>query len=404
MLKQARVVIIGSGIVGSSIAYHLARLGWREIVVLDQGELVSGTTSHAPGLVGQLRSSAALTRMLMYSVSLYRTLSVDGEAGFMGEASLRVASSKARWAQMQQQAAFAQSVGLEVHLVTAAEAGKLFPLLNLTGLEGALCLPSDGSADAVILARSLQHEAEELGVTFVANSRVQQIDVANSRIRAAVTQNGRIEAETVVVAAGIWSPMIGRLVGLSLPVVPMNHQYVVSTTLPELENRVVPNLRDPDGLVYFRQRGSSLVYGGYERNPVTFEDLIPEDTNPTIRSFDRTRFEPLHRAAVERVPALRSCSNLREVNGLEAFTADGEFLLGPSSDIRGLWVACGFCAHGVSSAGGVGKVMADWMVHGDPGLDVSAMALERFAGHARSDEEVRNGACSVYSTYYDIAP
>jgi len=402
---HARAVIVGSGIVGASIAYHLARLGWRDLVVLEQGELVGGTTSHAPGLVGQLRSSPALTRMLMYSAALYRTLAVDGVPGFLGEGSLRLASSPARWAQLRGQAEFARGVGLEAHLLTAEEAGRLCPLLSLAGVEGALYLPGDGSAVAPVLARALIHEARALGVTFSSHARVEAIEVAGGRVRAVRTGAGRVETDTLVAAAGIWSPPLGRLAGAVLPLVPMQHQYVVTAPLPELAGRTVPNLRDPDRLIYTRQREQGLIVGGYERDPRPFDgDAIPDGADPTVRAFDPARFEPLRRAAVGRLPGLAGAEEVRQVNGLEAFTPDGEFLLGPAPKVNGFWSACGFCAHGVAGAGGVGRALAEWVAHGDPGEDLSPMALGRFAGRVPDRDAVREGACRVYGTYYDIAP
>jgi 4-methylaminobutanoate oxidase (formaldehyde-forming) len=405
MPTQARAVVVGAGIVGASIAYHLARLGWRDVVVLEQGDLVGGTTSHAPGLVGQLRSSPTLTRMLMDSVALYRTLSVDGVPGFVGEGSLRLASSPKRWAQVRQQAEFARGVGLEAHLLTPDEAGRLCPLLSLTGVEGALYLPGDGSAVAPVLARALIQEARTLGVTFSTQARVEEIEVADGRVRAVRTGADRIETDTLVVAAGIWSPGVGRPAGVALPLVPMHHQYVITAPLPELAGRVVPNVRDPDRLIYLRQREQGLILGGYERDPRPFDgEAIPDRPDPTVGAFDPGRFEPLRRAAVQRVPVLAGANEVRQVNGLEAFTPDGEFLLGPAPEVGGFWSACGFCAHGVASAGGVGKVMAEWIAHGDPGTDLTEMALARFAGRVPDSEAVRAGACKVYSTYYDLPP
>jgi 4-methylaminobutanoate oxidase (formaldehyde-forming) len=405
MPTQARAVIVGAGIVGASIAYHLARLGWRDVVVLEQGDLVGGTTSHAPGLVGQLRSSPTLTRMLMDSVALYRTLSVDGVPGFLGEGSLRLASSPERWAQVRQQAEFARGVGLEAHLFTPDEAGRLCPLLSPAGVEGALYLPGDGSAVAPVLARALIHEARTLGVTFSTRTRVEDIEVAGGRVRAVRTGADRIETDILVVAAGIWSPLVGRLAGVALPLIPMHHQYVVTAPLPELAGGVVPNVRDPDRLIYLRQREQGLILGGYERDPRPFDgEVIPDRPDPTVGTFDPGRFEPLRRAAVERLPALAGAQEVRQVNGLEAFTPDGEFLLGPAPEVGGFWSACGFCAHGVASAGGVGKVMAEWIAHGDPGVDLSEMALARFAGRVPDRQAVRAGACKVYSSYYDLPP
>ncbi|MFM9959768.1 MAG: FAD-dependent oxidoreductase [Planctomycetaceae bacterium] len=400
---EAQVVIVGGGIAGASIAYHLAKLGWRDIVVLEQGELISGTTSHAPGLVGQLRSSVSLTKLLMDSVALYRTLSVNGEPGYFPVGSLRVASSQERFTELQRQAEFAQRVGLEAHLLSPAEAAVQCPLMSLDGVEGALFVPSDGSATATLLARSLIDAAQRSGVSFHPHVRVRAIEAPDRRIRAVETNEGRIATETLVVAAGIWSPLVARLVGVSLPLTPMQHQYVVTAPLPELAGRTIANLRDPDKLVYLRQRDEALIIGGYERNPRLFSvETIPDRSDPTVQTFDASHFEQLRSAVAQRVPCLATAELAKGVNGLESFTPDGEFLLGPSREVHGFWAACGFCAHGISGAGGVGKALAEWIVVGQPSVDLSATALERFGPQAADPTFINQGASRVYGTYYDL--
>ncbi len=403
MRDRARVVIVGAGIAGASIAYHLAQLGWRDVVVLDQGDLIGGTTSHAPGLVGQLRTNPALAKMLMHSVSLYKRISVAGVPGYRREGSIRLASSKARMAQLQRNAVLAQQIGLETHFITLHEAREMFPLMDLGGIEGALFLPDDGSATATILAQGLIDEARAQGVEFQPHTLVTAIDVANGRVKAVATPQGRVQTEIVVAACGIWSPLVGRLAGVSIPLTPMQHQYGITAPLPELAGKCVPNLRDPDKLVYFRQRDDSLVVGGYERNPCPWDvDAIPRRPDPTVQTFNPDQFQSLLCAAGERVPVLRGIELVRKVNGLESFTPDGEFLLGPAPEVHGFWAACGFCAHGVSGGGGVGKVIAEWIVHGDPGLDMSAMALARFGGKVIDKASIQAEASRVYRTYYDI--
>src|SRR5579859_1555474 len=405
MHEQARVVIIGSGIAGSSIAYHLTERGWRDIVVLEQGELFGGTTSHAPGLVGQMRSTVSLTKMLMYSVALYKTLSVDGRPGYAGGGSLRLASTKERMEELQRQVGFSKSVGLEAELISASEAQRMFPMMSLQGVEGALWLPTDGSAKAPVLARAMADKARERGATFYAHTKVTGIEIVNGRVQVVETTRGRIRSEILVVAAGIWSPRIARMAGLSLPLIPMQHQYAQTGPLPELANGViVPNLRDPDNLVYFRQDSESLVLGGYERDPVPFDfDAIPESDNPTVLPFDPPRFESLLRGSIERVPTLRDVELVRRVNGLESFTPDGEFILGESPEVKGFWAACGFCAHGVSGAGGVGKMIAEWIIDGEPGLDLWHMDIRRFGAYTASRRYIATRVNEIYSTYYDIS-
>ena len=403
MQDQARVVIIGSGIAGASIAYHLTVLGWRDIVVLEQGSLISGTTSHAPGLVGQLRSSVSLTKMLMYSVSLYRQLQVENMSGFDEVGSLRVASSKERIEELKRQAGFARGVGLEAALLGPQETRELFPLMSLKDVEGALYLPSDGSARATILAGALLNAACQQGASAYPYTRVHDIEVVDGRVQSVETTQGRIRTEIVVVATGIWSPRIGRMVGISIPLMPMQHQWVMTEPLPEL-GRTVPNLRDPDKLVYFRQDGQGLVIGGYERHPVAFAvDAIPDNANPTVHAFDDARFVDLMEASIERIPSLHNAVLAKRVNGLESFTPDGEFILGEAPGLHGFWVACGFCAHGVSGSGGVGKVIADWIVEGDPGLDMWHMDIRRFGSYAASRRYISTRVHEVYSTYYDIS-
>ena len=405
MCDEARAVIIGSGIAGSSIAYHLTERGWRDIVVLEQGPLIGGTTSHAPGLVGQLRSSMSLTKMLVYSVSLYQQLQVDGNPGYFGVGSLRLASSKERLEELKRQAGFAKSAGLEVELLSAGEAGRMFPLMDLQGVEGALWLPTDGTAKAPVLARALANAARERGAAFYEQTRVTGIDVQQGRVRGVSTPQGYIRAENVIVAAGIWSPRIGRMVGVPIPLIPMQHQYAVTGPLPELPGgRRVPNLRDPDLLVYFRQEGEGLVLGGYERDPAAFDvDAISEHSNPTVLSFDPPRFESLLDGSIRRIPSLRNAELVKRVNGLESFTPDGEFILGEAPDVKGFWAACGFCAHGVSGAGGVGKMMAEWIIDGEPSLDLWHMDIRRFGAYTASRRYIASRVNEIYSTYYDIS-
>ena len=404
MQDQARAVIIGSGIAGSSIAYHLTELGWRDIVVLEQGPLSGGTTAHAPGLAGQLRSTVSLTKMLMYSIELYKKLQVDGKAGYFEVGSLRLASSKERMEELKRQAGFAKGVGLEVELISAREAQRLFPMMSLAGVEGALFLPTDGSARAPILAEALSNAARQRGAAFYDHTLVTGIEVNKGSVQAVNTARGRISTEIVVVAAGIWSPRIGRMAGVTIPLLPMQHQYAMTGPLGELAGDAsVPNLRDPDKLVYFRQDGECMVIGGYERNPAALAvGAIPDGSNPTVLDFDAPRFESLFEGCIERVPAIKEAELMKRVNGLESFTPDGEFILGESPDVRGFWTACGFCAHGVSGSGGVGKMIAEWIVEGEPGLDLWEMDIRRFGAYTASRRYISTRTHEIYSTYYDI--
>jgi glycine cleavage system aminomethyltransferase T/glycine/D-amino acid oxidase-like deaminating enzyme len=343
--------------------------------------------------------------MLVYSVALYKQLSVDGNPGYFEAGSLRLASSKERMEELKRQVGFARGVGLEAELLSASEAQRLFPMMSLDGVEGALYLPTDGSARAPILAEAMANAAQQRGASFYPYTRVTGIELKNGHVQAVQTSRGRVATEVVVVAAGIWSPRIGRMVGISIPLIPMQHQYAMTAPLPELAgNASVPNLRDPDKLVYFRQDGQCLVLGGYERDPAAFDvDAIPDSSNPTLRDFDAPRFASLLQGCVGRVPSLCDTEVVKRVNGLESFTPDGEFILGESPEVGGFWVASGFCAHGVSGAGGVGKMIAEWIVDGEPSLDLWHMDIRRFGAYAASRRYIATRVNEVYSTYYDIS-
>ena len=402
MQTEARAVIIGSGICGSSIAYHLAKLGWKEIVLLEQGVLISGTTSHAPGLVGQLRSHPGLVQMLKESVELYRTLEVAGEKGFFEVGSLRLASSRPRMEELKRQHAFAQRVDLPTELLTASEAQALFPLMETQGVEGALFLPTDGSARAPILAEAMRRAAQTQGVPVFPHTRVTGIEVNQGRVRSVTTDQGTIQTEIVIAATGIWSPRIGALAGVSIPLLPMQHQVVWTEPLPELSlEKPMANLRDPDHLVYYRQDGRSLVMGGYELDPRSFAvDAIPNNADPTKQTFDAAHFASLMRGACERTPRMKEAPLARCLNGLESFTPDGEFILGEAPEVQGFWTACGFCAHGVAGSGGVGKALAEWIVEGRPRLDLERMDIRRFGGRPLDPEELSRRTHQIYRDYY----
>jgi 4-methylaminobutanoate oxidase (formaldehyde-forming) len=410
MKDRAEIVVVGAGICGASIALHLARLGRPDVTVLEQGELVSGTTSHAPGLVGQLRSSAALTRMLRGSVALYRTLELDGIQGFDEVGSLRLASSTARMEELRRQERWAQECGLEAHLLSPGDALALFPAMSEREIEGALYIPSDGSATATVLAGAMIREARSRGVTFQPHARVTAIERKGGRVSAVETTAGRIETEALVVACGIWSPAVAQLAGVSVPLVPMQHQYHETEPLSEILDatarlgKPLPNVRDPDKLVYARVKNGGLSVGGYERNPRAWSAAIPVGENPTVLAYDAAHFAPLWEAAVERFPMLAESRPTKQVNGLESFTPDGAFLLGPIGAVPGMWIACGFCAHGVSAGGGVGQAMAEWILQGKPQQDLSGMEIGRFGATPPAGEELVSRVRRVYGTYYDVAP
>ncbi len=354
MRDRARAVVIGGGVGGASVLYWLARLGWEDVLLVERADLTSGSTFHSAGLVGQLRGSLSLTRMMMNSVDLYRTLAdeVGLETGWHEVGSLRLASSEERMEELARQAGWAKTFGLPLELISAEEAQKLFPPMSTEGVLGAAYLPTDGYIDPSQLTFALAEGARKRGAEIATNTRVTAIRVEQGRVTGVETDKGDVEAEVVVNAGGMFAGEIGRLAGVNVPVIPMAHEYLV--TKPSGVPLDVPTMRDPSLLVYFRGESGGLVMGGYERNPAPWGlDGIPPDFNGQLLPEDWERFEELMTNAVVRVPELEEAEVVKLVNGPEAFTPDGEFILG-ESDVRGFWVAAGFCAHGLAGAGGHG--------------------------------------------------
>ena len=387
---------------GASVLYWLTRLGWKDVVLCERADLTSGSTFHSAGLVGQLRGSLSLTKMMMSSVELYRTLGheVGLETGWREVGSLRLASSQERMEELSRQAGWAKTFGLPLELISADEARELFPPMSTEGVLGAAYLPTDGYIDPSQLTFALAEGARRGGAEVLTNTRVTGIDVERGRVRAVETDGGRIETDTVVNAGGMFAAEIGRLAGVVVPVVPMAHEYLV--TRPAGLPLDLPTMRDPSLLVYFRGESGGLIMGGYERNPAPWGlDGIPSDFNGRLLEEDWDRFQELMENAIVRVPLLADAEVVRLVNGPEAFTPDGEFILGPT-DVRGLWVAAGFCAHGLAGAGGMGKLVAEWIVEGIPSLDVWEMDSRRFGRHYASQQYTLARSVEIYSTYYDV--
>jgi glycine cleavage system aminomethyltransferase T/glycine/D-amino acid oxidase-like deaminating enzyme len=412
---RARIVIIGGGVGGTAIAHHLARLGERDVVLLERSELTSGSTFHSAGLVGQLRSSVSLTRMMMDSVELYRTL----DCGWVQCGGIRLACTPEREQEVLRQVAWAKTFGLPLELISADEARELFPLMSTEGVRCASYLPSDGYLDPSLLTGALAEGARAGGARIFTHTRVIGIDVdesvpGNPRVRGVQTEWGPIEAEVVVNAGGMFAAELGRMAGVRVPTVPFAHEYLVTQPFREVtsggdrvERTHLPTLRDPDLLIYFREEGGGLIMGGYERNSAPWAldehllDAIPADFNGRLLEEDWPRFEEIALNSKKRVPVMDEITVTRLINGPEAFTPDNEFCLG-ESEVRGFFVAAGFCAHGLAGAGGIGRVMAEWILDGEPTMDVWEMDIRRFGSHYRSPGYTLKRAKEVYETYYDI--
>ena len=407
----ARCVIIGGGVGGTSIAYHLGELGWDDTVLVDRDQLTSGSTFHSAGLVGQTRGSVSLTKMMMYSVELYRRIGEESEfdPGWTECGGIKLASSEERMEELRRQAGWAKTFGLPLELISADEAKEKFPLMSTDGVLGAAWLPTDGYLDPSQLTFALADGARRGGCDVFTNTRVTGIETDGGRVRKVVTDKGEIEAEVVVIAGGMFAAELGRLAGVRIPIIPMSHQYLVTQPFRDDDAGRLPTLRDPDLLVYYREDGKGLVMGGYERHsrpaflpdgPDGFDE-IPFDFNGRLLEDDVDRFEEIIENSRKRVPAMDEIKVTRIINGPEAFTPDNEFCLG-ETEVDGLFVAAGFCAHGLAGAGGIGKVMAEWIAEGEPSLDLWNMDIRRFGTQYRSPTYTHARVKETYETYYDI--
>lgn len=415
MRSDAQAVIIGGGIVGTSIAYHLALLGWKDVVLVEKADLTSGSTWHAAGLVGQLRGSLNLTRIMMLSTELYARLAAETgqETDWRQCGSLRLASTPLRMEENLRQAALARTFGLPVEVLSPREAIDLFPLLSDRDLVGAVYMPTDGRVDGSNVTFALARGARGRGVEICTNTPVRAITVKNGRVEAVVTEHGTIRTSVVVNAAGMWADQIGRMAGVRVPIVPMMHHYLLTEPIEGI-GRDVPVVRDPDLRVYCREEVRGLLVGGFEAQPEPWAvEGVPMDFVHRLLPTNWPIFEPVVRNAARRIPAFEHAEISKIINGPEAFTPDGEFMMGEAPGVRGFFVAAGFCAYGIAAGGGVGRVLAEWIVEGQPGLDVWRMDIRRFgpqyahASHtvARSVEGYarRYGAVSLPFEEWDTA-
>jgi sarcosine dehydrogenase len=402
---HARAVIIGGGIIGCSTAYHLARCGWRDIVLLERAKLTSGSTFHAAGLVGQLRTSANITKLLTYSVDLYDRLEAEtGQAtGWKRSGGLRLACNRERMTELLRQATTAHSFGLAVEVLSPAEAKKLWPPMESSDLVGAVFLPSDGQANPSDITQALAKGARMAGVRIIEDCPVTAIHLGRGRAAGVSTPLGDIACEAVINCGGQWAKEIGRLAGVSVPLQSVQHQYLITEPIAGMP-RNLPTLRDPDRLIYFKEEVGGLVMGGYEPNPIAWAiDGIPKGFHFTLLDSNWDHFEPMMEQALARIPALATAGIKQLVNGPESFTPDGNFILGEAPEVKNFYVGAGFNAFGIASAGGAGKALAEWIAGGEPPMDLWPVDIRRFGRVHRDDAVVRTRTLEAYAKHYTIA-
>jgi 4-methylaminobutanoate oxidase (formaldehyde-forming) len=403
--SHARVVIIGGGIIGTSVAYHLTKLGWRDVVLLEQGSISGGTTWHAAGLVGQLRTSSNLTRLIRYSADLYGRLEAEtGQAtGWKRCGSLSVARTAERMVQLERNAALARSYGIEAEVISVKSAGELYPLMRTDDLVGAVWIPGDGKANPADITQALARGARAGGAAIHEGVKVTGVRLERGAVAGVETSQGPIGTETVVNCAGIWARELGRLSGVTVPLHACEHMYVVTNPIDGVTPDL-PVMRDGDGHIYFKEEVAGLLMGGFDPWAKPWGmDGIPDGFSFGTLPEDWDKFEPLMQNAIQRVPALASAQVRLLMNGPESFTPDNYFILGETAEVRRYYVGAGFCSGGIAAAGGAGRALAEWIVEDRPPMDLWQADIRRFAPFHGNPEFLRERASEGVGVHYFVA-
>ncbi|MEM7176115.1 MAG: FAD-dependent oxidoreductase [Pseudomonadota bacterium] len=401
--SSSKIVIIGGGIIGCSTAYHLAHLG-QEVLLLDKAALTSGSTWHAAGLVGQLRSNANVTQMLGYSIDLYRRLGEETglATGWKMNGGLRLACNPERWIEVKRQATTAHSFGLNMQLLTPREAQDLWPLMEIGDVVGAAYLPTDGQANPSDITQALAKGARSKGAMLVENCPVIEILTEQGRLAGVRTPQGDVSCEKLVLCAGQWTRDLAASIGVVVPLVSVEHQYMI--TEPFGVPSDLPTLRDPDRLTYYKEEVGGLSWGGYEPNGIPWAvDGIPDKFDFQLLNSNFDHFEQLVELALPRVPKLAEVGAKQLINGPESFTPDGNFILGEAPEIDNVFVGAGFNAFGIASGGGAGMALAEWVAKGEPPYDLWSVDIRRFGSPHQDTDWVRTRTLEAYGKHYTMS-
>jgi sarcosine dehydrogenase len=402
--SHAEIIVIGGGIIGCSTAYHLARDHKADVILLEQNKLTSGSTWHAAGLVGQLRSSASITQVLKYSVELYKSLAKETglETGWKMTGCLRLACNEDRWTEYKRLATTALSFGMEMHLLTPKEVKAMWPLMEVSDLVGANFLPTDGQASPSDIAQSLAKGARMHGARLFEGVRVEGFDIDKGRVVAVRTNQGRIACEKVVNCGGQWARQLGAMAQVSIPLQPVKHQYIITEKVQGLATDIA-TIRDPDRRTYFKEEVGGLVMGGYEPNPQSWTlDDVPSDFEFQLFADDWDHFEQHMTEALARVPALETTGIKKMINGPESFTPDGNFILGAAPELANYYVGAGFNAFGIASGGGAGWVLAQWVASGEAPMDLWVVDIRRFSDLHKDRNWVNERTLEAYGKHYTV--
>jgi 4-methylaminobutanoate oxidase (formaldehyde-forming) len=380
--KNCKVVVIGGGVIGCSVAYHLAKFGWKDTIVLERDQLTSGTTWHAAGLVSQLGPSAAVTKIRKYSLDLYKELEkkVDHSAGLRLNGALSIAQNQGRWQELKRQATNAQLYDVDVRILDKDQIKKDYPIINTEEILGGILMPGDGAADPSGVTYMLAKAAKKEGAQIFEQSSVDEILTKNGKIEGVKVNGQKIECEYIVLASGMWSRQIGEKAGVSIPLYPAEHFYIITEPIENL-SKTLPTIRDFDNRTYIKEDAGKLLVGIFEANSIpAFKktNRVPEDFSFGEFQENFEHFEPYLNAAVKRFPVLETAGIRKFFSGPESFTPDTNTLLGEVPEIKNFFVCCGLNSIGIGSGGGVGKVTAEWLMTGHINEDIFSYDIKRF--------------------------
>ena len=377
---QSRVVIVGGGIIGCSIAYHLAMLGWKDVIVLERGELTCGTTWHAAGLVTQLRSTHTMTELCRYGPTLFSSLKDETgqDTGFKQNGSLQIARTPERLTEIARMISLGKVFGVEARMVDPAEAKSLYPLLDETKVVGGGFIPGDGQTNPIDTTMALAKGARLAGVRIIESVSVTGFQIANGAVTGVETDHGPIACEIAANCAGIWARDVGHMAGVNVPLYSAEHMYATTEADPKIPPNL-PVLRDTDGYVYVKEDAGKLLIGAFEPNakPLPLSSL-PEKFEFGELQEDWDQFELPMTRAMEMIPMLENAGIRHFMNGPESFTPDNRFIVGEAPELKNFFVGAGFNSQGILSSAGVGRALAGWIVEGQPTMDLSEIDIARF--------------------------
>ncbi|MDC1485901.1 FAD-dependent oxidoreductase, partial [Pelagibacteraceae bacterium] len=380
--KATKVVVIGGGVIGCSVAYHLAKFGWKDVILLERDQLTSGTTWHAAGLVSQLGPTAAVTKIRKYTLDLYKELEqkVDHSAGLRLNGALSIAQNKGRWEELKRQATTAQLYDVNVQILNKEKIKKDFPIINTKDVIGGILMPGDGAADPSGVTHMLAKAAKTEGVQIFEKSPVEKILIKNKRVEGVIVNEQKIECEYIVLASGMWSRQIGKQAGVSVPLYPAEHFYIITEPIKNLSKNL-PVIRDFDNSTYIKEDAGKILVGIFEGKSIpAFNKTNKVPENFSFGEFPENfeHFEPYLEAAVKRFPILETAGIRKFFAGPESFTPDTNTLLGEVPEVKNFFLCCGLNSIGIGSGGGVGKVTAEWMINGHINEDIFNYDIKRF--------------------------